>query len=415
MVLRRLSIRRILAALTVAIGVATGATAVSASAPVNEQSPPGVQAHMRVHTFTRQLTIPFTVTSAPVDPSLRTSTVPGDPRLPADRDGAVFYSTSFQVSGTPFAGYVGVQANSMAVMSVWGATGCRTSSVPSSFCSNFDEDGRGWTMRISYPWRVGQRYEFVLTALGDLWWTAALRISATGVSTTVGSIRLPAHASGIAPWASWIEWFHAPLGGHCTDSPNAGVTFWPLVGDGQVTAPYFEALSQTCRSYDVTSVGADGSASIGSYPQGRPAPPVATPAQSRVSVSGAQRGCLAVLGPSHGAPVTSAVCGTSGTRFDVFGAAAGTFTLHPSGHQSLCLDVPNESKSPGVSLVVGACTGHDSQRWYSRARTGMAPALVNVNSGWCAESTLTSDGARVPVQSSCTSAATQGWTIGLVS
>ena len=394
---------------TVAV-VAADPNALSASTPNNEQSPPGVRAYMAVHTFTRQLTIPFRVGTAPVDPSQRTSTTSGDQRLPADVAGAVFYSTSFGVAGTAYQGYVGLQANSLAMMSVWGATGCRRGGDPSSSCVNFDESGSGASVRISYPWHVNYKYEFVLTAGSGRWWNVDLRDDAAGRTTSLGSIQLPDGATGISPWASWIEWFHAPRNGHCTDSPNAEVTFWPLIGDGSVQARYFDTVAQTCKDYDVTAVHSDGSASIASYPQGKTNPASVPATQSRVVIrNGSQGSCLTMANPRHGARVTSAFCGATGTRFEAVTATADSFTLHPAGHPQLCMDLPYETTAAGELLVVGACTGHDSQRWYSSARAGLDPALVNVNSKLCVQQARSQDGVVAAMQTDCVRSLSQGW------
>lgn len=393
-------------------------TALWATAPVNEQSPPGVRAYIAQHTFTRQVVIPFQVNTAPVDPSSRASTKPGDPALPADVAGGVFYSTSFNLTGTPYQGYVGVQANSLAIISVWGATDCRTGSDPSAFCSNFDENGVGWTVRISYPWHVGQRYEFVLTTQGNGWWSVAIRDVRTHVSVSIGAVRLPTGAWGITPWSSWIEWFHAPLGGHCTDSPNAEVTFWPLTGDSNVVARYYGVDALTCKDYDSTTVKADGSATIGSFPQGHPSvspsvlgAPLPGPTRSAVVhiASATGTGCLFAAEVRHAAPVRAGDCGANGAKLVEMPAGDDTFTLHPAADVRLCVDVADESLTTGGGFVVGVCTGHDSQRWFAASRTApSAPALVNLHSRLCGEVTQLDD-VRQTVCSASLPA--QGWVI----
>jgi hypothetical protein len=76
----------------------------------------------------------------------------------------------------------------------------------------------------------------------------------------------------------------------------------------------------------------------------------------------------------------------------------------------LCLDLPYESTAHGAQVVSGACTWHDSQRWYLAPNGDGTYRILNGNDGLCLDIAYELIDLAAPVvQGTCTGHTSQRW------
>ncbi len=149
------------------------------------------------------------------------------PRTDPTPDG-YFWSHQFWLAGGP-AGYCGLQTlgsaptGKIAIFSIWDAISARGP----EFAAPFTGEGDGFSVRIHFPWVVGQRYLLRVEANGPSEWSAAVE------GQPIGSIRVPPAWRGLA--STSIMWTERYLGGlrSRSDIHRSEVQFGtPTAGNG---------------------------------------------------------------------------------------------------------------------------------------------------------------------------------------
>ncbi len=146
-------------------------------------------------------------------------------------------------------GYFGLQAHDrrddgsvgkLAVFSVWSAVGC----ADNPGCHAGVEGALFWTCRLAYEWVAGRAYRLGVSRSGRGWWRASVTDNATGATTVVGSIQVPAGWGGLdlAARASsvWTEFYGANVPGGVAARelvPHTSVRFGVPAANGRTVVP----------------------------------------------------------------------------------------------------------------------------------------------------------------------------------
>jgi hypothetical protein len=116
-----------------------------------------------------------------------------------------FWSHQFWLVGGP-AGYCGLQTlgseptGKIAIFSIWDAE----SATGPEFAARFTGEGDGYSVRLRWPWVVGEEYTLGVAASGPSEW------SATVDGYLIGTIRVPSAWGGLA--GSSVMWTERYLG-----------------------------------------------------------------------------------------------------------------------------------------------------------------------------------------------------------
>lgn len=138
-----------------------------------------------------------------------------------------FWSHQFWLVGGP-AGYCGLQTlgsaptGKIAIFSIWDAM---RASGP-EFAEPFTGEGDGYSVRIRWPWVVGQEYRLRVFASGTSQWAATVD------GEPIGHIEVPAVWGGLANTS--VMWTERYAGGlrRLADIHRAEARFGTPVGDG---------------------------------------------------------------------------------------------------------------------------------------------------------------------------------------
>ncbi len=148
------------------------------------------------------------------------------PRTDPTPDG-YFWSHQFWLLGGP-AGYCGLQTlgseptGKIAIFSIWDAVSARGP----EFASRFTGEGDGFSVRIRFPWVVGQQYRLRVEASGPSEWSAAVD------GQPIGTIQVPAAWRGLASTSvMWTERYLGRLRSRA-DIHRSDVQFGPPVAGG---------------------------------------------------------------------------------------------------------------------------------------------------------------------------------------
>ncbi len=175
------------------------------------------------------------------------STTPGQP---------YFWSYQFH-SQFGDGGYVGLQddsapsGNKIALFSVWEAD-----AAVGNDCNVFSGEGSGESCRIDpYNWTTGRAYTVAVRIASfdstGAWYQATVTDTVAGVTSTIGSLHVPAGWGEIYGIVSWTEYFGDPSD-TCADIPKARARFdFPIANLGavQIASDKHMIGTGTCPSH----------------------------------------------------------------------------------------------------------------------------------------------------------------------
>jgi len=163
---------------------------------------------------------------------LRIDTEPG-------YNGRTYWATQFWLEGGD-GGYAGLQANSGSEkrinFAIWKAVGWSQAGTGVN-CGHFAHEGSGVQCWVTYPWKPGVKYVFLLKRLTPGNFQLSVRDDSSGTIKSVAVIRTPATWGAFKPTvSSFLEDFAQGNEQHasCAEVPaTSAVFFLPLV-DGSV-------------------------------------------------------------------------------------------------------------------------------------------------------------------------------------
>jgi hypothetical protein len=224
-------------------------------------------------------------------------------------------------------GYVGIQdgaartdgaTGKIAIFSFWGASGATPG--PGARCQTFGGEGTGYSCHLDDAWAPGHPYLFSVAAVGAGEWRGSIQDEATGVTSVIGTIRVPAAWGQLTNWVhDFTEDFGENSGygyASCGAVPSgAAVWFAPSMAGAGAVASVADPVGQGASCNNVTATtSADRTYAIQAINTGAPPSPRPLPAK------------CGDVGESHGL-----VVGTGMTSCD------GRFQLHMQADGDLVL------------------------------------------------------------------------------
>lgn len=152
---------------------------------------------------------------------------------------AYFYSHQVGFVGGD-GGYAGMQGDSngkRAIFSIWQAM---TATGP-EIAQPFSGEGTGYQTMIKYNWVTGRAYQYHIQKVSvdadGTWWEASVRDSVTGVTSTIGQIKVPLAWGGLSNFSIvWTERYTGPMN-VCSDIHHSAVTFSNFTANNGTVLP----------------------------------------------------------------------------------------------------------------------------------------------------------------------------------
>jgi len=170
-----------------------------------------------------------------------------------------FWAQQFALNTTAdHGGYFGIQANGninghdvgrMLIFSIWNAV--RAKPASGAVAQRFDGEGKGYSIRLAYPWRAGVSYTFHLARENKTGWHAMVHAS-NNPDIDLGTIEIDKEATLQTGFINFTEYFgNLPS---CAALPAAKVTFSDLIY-GTTLVPFDSVDSSGgCPDYVMTNL-----------------------------------------------------------------------------------------------------------------------------------------------------------------
>lgn len=280
-------------------------------------------------------------------------------------NGRTYWAHQWKFVG-PEGGYIGLQqrgADQKAInFSIWGATGWDAEGP--TRCGFFGHEGSGVQCSAAFDWQEGATYHIRVRSTAQGRWTASITDTASGQTTVVATIHVPANYFGIKSLSEWVEDFAQGAGQHarCEDVPATVAVYGVPTLEGKPPVRSRPRTYGKCAHIGRASCSPEQVCTL----SGNPPPPATAPFRLRHASSGQ---CLTLQETGQ-----LQDCASDTGNGQWFGTDA-SHLLADRRSPDECLSAAAEG-----TVVADACFGSSRQHWLPVPRT---QALYNPGTGLC--------------------------------